>query len=59
MLRSSAIERHEGWELNYSVINYDEFTYRLSVRDRFIMEIINGKHSILVDKSGILTGSYK
>lgn len=55
----SAIERHEGRELNYSVINYDEFTYRLSVRDRFIMEIINGKHSILVDKSGILTGSYK
>ncbi len=55
----AAIERHEGKELNYSIISYDEFFYRLSVRDRFIMEIINGKHKIFVDKNGVLTDNQK
>ena len=50
----STIERHEGRELNYSIIGYDEFFYRLSVRDRFVMEVLNGKHRVLVDKNGIL-----
>ena len=50
----STIERHEGRELNYSIIGYDEFFYRLSVRDRFVMEVLNGKHRVFVDKNGIL-----
>lgn len=49
------IEKHEGRELNYTVMSYDEFYYRLSVRDRFITEVINGKHSVLVDTEKLLT----
>jgi len=49
------IESREGREINYSVLSYDEFYYRLSVRDRFITEILGGKHSVVVDKDNILT----
>jgi hypothetical protein len=49
------IEKGEGREINYSVLPYDEFYYRLSIRDRFITEILNGKHSVIIDKDKILT----
>jgi len=48
------IEAKEGRELNYSVMEYDDFYYRLSVRDKFITEIINGKHAVLQDTDNIL-----
>ncbi len=48
------IEKLEGRELNYSVLSYDAFYYRLSVRDKFITEILNGKHSILLDTDNML-----
>ncbi|NCQ54192.1 transcriptional regulator [Candidatus Saccharibacteria bacterium CG11_big_fil_rev_8_21_14_0_20_41_19] len=48
------VEKNEGREINYSVLSYDEFYYRLSVRDRFITEILNGKHSVIIDKDKIL-----
>lgn len=51
----SVIEKIEGRELNYTVMPYDEFYYRMSVRDRFITEIISNKHSIAVDKDNVLS----
>ena len=48
------IEKTEGRELNYSVLSYDEFYYRLSVRDKFITEILGGKYSVLFDPDNIL-----
>lgn len=48
------IEKAEGRELNYSLLSYDEFYYRLSVRDRFITEVLAGKHTVLVDTDSIL-----
>jgi uncharacterized protein YfkK (UPF0435 family) len=48
------IEKIEGRELNYSTLNYDEFYYRLSVRDKFITEILNGKYTVLVDTDNML-----
>lgn len=50
------IEKQEGRELNYSLLSYDEFYYRLSVRDRFITEILNSKHSVVVDIDNVLNG---
>lgn len=50
------IEKREARELNYSVLSYDEFYYRLSVRDKFITEILNGKHTVLADTDNILKG---
>lgn len=48
------IEKQEARELNYSIITYDEFYYRLSVRDKFITEILAGKHAVLVDTDNML-----
>lgn len=48
------IEKLEGRELNYSVLPYDEFYYRLSVRDKFITEVLANKHVVAVDKDNIL-----
>ena len=49
-----AVEKKEGRELNYSVMSYDEFYYRLSIHDRFIMEIIKSKNVIIRDEEHIL-----
>lgn len=49
------IESGEGRDINYSVLSYEEFYYRLSVRDRFITEILNGKYTIVVDKDNVLS----
>jgi hypothetical protein len=51
-----AIEKLEGRELNYSVMKYDEFYYRLSVRDKFITEILNSNHVVVVDTDKVLKG---
>jgi len=48
------LEKKEGRTLNYSIMKYDEFYYRLSIRDRFITEILTAKHVILRDTEGIL-----
>ena len=48
------IEKIEGREINYCVLSYDEFYYRLSVRDRFITEIVNGINNIVIDKDNII-----
>lgn len=49
------IEKNEGREINYSVLPYDEFYYRLSVRDKFITEIVNGNYNLIFDKDNILS----
>lgn len=49
------IEKKEGRELSYSILTYDEFYYRLSVRDKFITDIINNKHKVIIDTDKILS----
>jgi len=49
------LEKKEGRELNYSVLPYDEFYYRLSIRDKFITELLSSKHVLLRDEEQILT----
>jgi len=49
------IEKMEGRELNYSVLSYEDFYYRLSVRDKFITEILASKHSVAIDKDNVLS----
>ena len=48
------IEKDRKTEINYAVISYDDFYYRMSVKDRFIMDIIRNKHSVLVDTENIM-----
>lgn len=49
------MEEDESKQLNYTVMPYDEFYYRLSVKDRFIINIINGKFTLLQDTEGVLS----
>lgn len=49
-----SIETHEGRELTYTTMKYDEFYYRLSVHDRFINGVLTNKHSVLLDADNIL-----
>ncbi len=51
----SHIEKQEGRDINYSVLSYDEFYYRLSVRDSFLSRLIGEKHEIAVDTDNILS----
>ena len=51
------IEKLEGREINYTVMPYEDFYYRLSVRDKFIIEILNSKHTVAIDKDNVLTHS--
>lgn len=48
------IETAEGRDINYVIMSYDDFYYRLSVRDRFVTQIISGKYSTLVDTDSLL-----
>ncbi len=48
------LEKKEGRELNYSVLTYDEFYYRLSIRDKFITELTSSKYVVLRDTEQIL-----
>lgn len=54
---TSLIEAEQGRDLSYSVLSYDEFYYRLSVRDKFINDILTNKHRVLVDTDNILKNS--
>ncbi|MDB5159754.1 MAG: hypothetical protein JWO99_17 [Candidatus Saccharibacteria bacterium] len=49
------IEKLEGREINYTVMPYEDFYYRLSVRDKFITEILTSKHTVAIDKDHVLS----
>lgn len=43
-------EQSIGREINYVVFSQKEFKYRMDVRDRFVRDILEGKHEILIQK---------
>ena len=49
------METEEGRQLNYTVMPYEDFYYRLSIKDRFIINIINSKFTLLQDTEHILS----
>jgi len=49
------LEEEESLTLNYSLMTYEDFYYRFSIKDRFISDILNGKHTILQDTENILS----
>lgn len=51
----SIIEKLEGREINYTTLPYEDFYYRLSVRDKFVTEILSGKHIVALDKDNVLS----
>jgi hypothetical protein len=49
------LEEEEGRSLNYTVMSYEDFYYRLSIKDHFITAITHGKFTVLQDTEGILS----
>lgn len=48
------LEAEEGQSLNYAVMEYQDFYYRLSIKDKFVMDVINSKHTVVADTEHIL-----
>lgn len=49
------MEDEEGRALNYTIMTYEDFYYRWSIRDRFITDIINNKFTLLQDTEHVLS----
>lgn len=49
------LEAKEGRTLNFTVMSYEDFYYRLSIKDLFVNQIVSDKKSVLVDTEHILT----
>lgn len=50
----SKIELAVGRDLTFSKMPYDEFYYRLSVRDRFVNDILSNRHEVIIDRDEIV-----
>lgn len=50
----SELEEQEGKELRYTVFSLEDFMYRLTIKDRFLSNVLLSKKQILVDKAGLL-----
>jgi hypothetical protein len=48
------VEMEEGNAVRYTVIPESEFRYRLDIKDRFIVTVLTGKHTVLADTSGMV-----
>lgn len=48
------LEQEEGKTLNYVLMEYQDFYYRLSIKDRFVMSVINTKHTVIADTEQVL-----
>ena len=53
----SELEEEEHKSLNYSVMDYESFYYRLSIKDRFVTTLLNTKHTIIADSENVLSDS--
>jgi DNA-binding transcriptional ArsR family regulator len=49
-----ALERENGGALAFTQMSYDEFYYRLSARDNFLTEILDVKHTVVLDIEKVL-----
>ena len=47
------IENDKGISISYAVLPYEDFYYRLSVRDKFVTDILGTKYSVIIDTENI------
>lgn len=45
-------EEEVGYEVNYTLLTPDEFSYRRDIADRFLYAILEGKKLVMVDRLG-------
>ncbi|MGI6612289.1 MAG: hypothetical protein ACOX0Z_01795 [Candidatus Nanosyncoccaceae bacterium] len=51
---ATSAEKVYGKGLAYSVIPYDEFVYRQSIRDKFVMQVLSGPYVVIKDIVGVI-----
>lgn len=51
---ASGVEKSYGSDLAYSILTYDEFVYRMSIRDQFVMDVLSGHYCVIRDIPGII-----
>ncbi|MDO8522565.1 MAG: HTH domain-containing protein [bacterium] len=49
-----SLEPLSGREIRYSVFGSPEFSYRLTIQDRLIRDILDYPHMVLLDRTGVL-----
>ena len=49
-----ALERDSGGSLAYTTMTFNDFYYRISVRDQFISDILAAKHEVILDEEKVL-----
>lgn len=49
------LEEEENKSLNYSIMSYEDFYYRLSIKDRFVTTLLSTKHTVIADTERIVT----
>ncbi|MCL1876700.1 winged helix-turn-helix domain-containing protein [Candidatus Saccharibacteria bacterium] len=53
-----ALEHDSSSSLAYTTMTFNDFYYRYSVRDQFVMDILSAKHVVVLDKSSVLSEEY-
>lgn len=51
---AEVVEKKQGKPINYVIMSVDDFTYRKSVKDRFLSEIFEMEINEIVDPEGII-----
>jgi predicted transcriptional regulator len=49
------LEHEQGVSLSYTVMSYEDFYYRLSIKDVFVISIVNDKKVVLLDTEHVVT----
>lgn len=49
------LEEEENKSLNYTVMGYEDFYYRLSIKDKFVTTLLSTKHTVISDTEAVLT----
>lgn len=48
------VEEDEHRSMHYTVMGFDDFYYRMSMKDRFVSEVVEGKHQVILDTKGVI-----
>jgi Fe2+ or Zn2+ uptake regulation protein/predicted nucleotidyltransferase len=56
---AKSLEKDAGVSLRYSQLSFNDFYYRLSVRDAFVMDILKAKNEVVLDPQNIIREEFK
>lgn len=47
------LERDAGGSLNYTIMTQSDLYYRITIHDRFILNVLEAKHAVILDEAGL------